>query len=99
MRALKRKWKLYWTSKFPFIRLNIDDFYGILGGFRQAQADDGIHSCRMALVAHIVPVHTARLAIFLLVADGALHEFIHLQILKRGFANEALFLGHGILSV
>lgn len=53
----------------------------------------------MALVADIVSVHTARLAVFLLVADGTLHEFICLQILKRCFADEAFFFGHGGRSV
>jgi hypothetical protein len=80
-------------AKWLFHHL-VDYFDRIPGCFLKAQADDNIHASRMALIADIVPVHAARLAIFLLVANCTLHELIRLQILERRFADYAFFFGH-----
>ena len=72
----------------------LNDFNGISGRLGKAKPDDGVQPCRMAVVADVVPLDAAGLAALLLVADGALHEFIVLEILQRSLAYQTLFFHH-----
>ncbi len=72
----------------------LNDFNGISGRLGEAKPDDGVQSRRVAVVADVVPMDTAGLAAFLLVADGALHEFIVLEILQWSLAYQTFFFHH-----
>lgn len=72
----------------------VNNLERVPGFFLETQTDDKIHPGSMALVADIVSIDAARLAVFLLMADGALHELILFQILKRRFAYDTFFVRH-----
>ena len=72
----------------------LNDLNRVSGGLGEAKPNDGIQSCRMAVVADVVAMDAAGLAALLLVANGALHELIVLKILQRSLAYQTLFFHH-----
>ena len=68
-----------------------DDGNRIFRGLRHAESDDRVHSLRVTLVAHIMAPDAPRLAVFLLMADGTLHQNVRLEIFQAVLANQAFF--------
>ena len=57
----------------------------------ETQTYDGINSPAVALIAHIMSIHTSGLAHLHLMADAAFHQLILIEIFKRCFTDKAFF--------
>ena len=66
-----------------------EDLHRVFGVLMQAQADDGIQSRGVAIIADVMASHTAGLAVLFLMADGALHLHLGFEIFQRRTADQA----------
>ena len=76
----------------------LDDLDRIARCAIQAQAEDRVDSGGVAFVADIMAVHAPCLAVFLCMANGALHDFVCFQIDEGRFADQA-FVFHTVTSI
>ena len=73
--------------------------YRVSGGLCQAQSDNAVQSPGMTVITYIVAIHTSRFAVFLFVADGALHRDIRRQIFQGRLADQAFFIHQSVLLI
>ena len=67
----------------------LQDLHGVFGALIQAQTDDGVQPCGVAVIADVMAPHAAGLAVLFFAADGAFHLHLGFQIFQRRAADQA----------